>query len=57
MPAAEDSIATTSAEETIDLSTVENWVLRQEMLGICRKAVAQDFTVDVCTSVLLLTTR
>ena len=46
-------IAVTVAERSsagppkIDLSTAENWLVRRELLGICKEAFAQDVNVEV----------
>lgn len=33
----------------IDLSTAENWLLRDELIEICKEAVSKDMTTKVCS--------
>lgn len=46
-------IASTIAERTsngpakIDLSTAENWLLRPELLALCRDVISRNLTTDV----------
>lgn len=48
-------IAATIAERTstgptkIDLSTAENWLLRPELLVLCKDAISRNLTTDVRT--------
>lgn len=50
-------IAATIAERTskgpakIDLATAENWLLRPELLEICKDAIAQNLTADVSKAI------
>lgn len=50
-------IAATIAERTskgpakIDLATAENWLLRPELLEICKDAIAQNLTAEVSPAI------
>jgi hypothetical protein len=49
MPKIKDAVAEKSKKvnTNIDLSTAENWLLRPELVALCKDAVAQDLSARV----------
>jgi len=45
---------TSSGLVPVDLSVSENWLLRPELLQICKESIAQDLTANVSSQIFLL---
>ena len=40
--------------ESVDLSMAENWVIRKEVIKICKKAISKDFDTHVSFSIICM---